>query len=735
MPTRESEQFSREAQEHERRSQLNERLEELMKSGIRMEEIADILDAEDFLYNQEVRSKRHGEVTGFDAERYIDTQIAKEAKLRLPQKVIKTTKTILPPGEGEVITGSGEGMEKKEYIPRTRYFMELMEEMDLEYTLIEGENNEEGNATYIVESEDPEGEWEQYADMTKEKLREMRKNVGGVGLVEWEGKIERWKASVKKFIEIRKIKKQKEKKLLTSVIKKEEKVHTEPEQEENNINESQKEISGSEWIPIIELIDELDASRTVIDNRVDRYKKDKPEWVMRRKNRQIYITPGLAKIIKEEIIQQGEKPPGFLGITEISNETGATYKQVKVAAGKYKKNHPEWFKKVRTGSHLAMHYAPELMKIIRDEIERKKVLREQKEKDKSNWITINRLRSDLDVGYNVVQWRVDKYRETNPEWFVKLPLKGGQMRTHISPELAELIKMEIISQREEYEGWLTRRKINEEYGISYDDINEMVDKYKSSNPEWLKELVTGGGPAEHISPELIKIIVEKYPPKQRSKRKKTNIEVESLDPKEEVPNGWIVKNELAKKLGTRSYGVIDNLVQDVQDKEKEIRTINKYTYYSPEIVDKAVDKYYKIPRASEGWRTRRSIADELGVQEITIKRMIDKYREDQREWFKMGRMQKRSHVHEHLSPELQKIIFDEFKGREYAKPDWLTLSGLAKELGIKPAQIKRNASRVIEEHPELIKKAYHSKRNVERDFILPELQQMIRDELKMKGII
>lgn len=39
----ESEQFAREAQRQEQRSKLNERLEELMKSGIRTEEIADIL--------------------------------------------------------------------------------------------------------------------------------------------------------------------------------------------------------------------------------------------------------------------------------------------------------------------------------------------------------------------------------------------------------------------------------------------------------------------------------------------------------------------------------------------------------------------------------------------------------------------------------------------------------------------------------------------------------------------
>ena len=224
MPT-ESEQFSREAQTQEQRAKLNERLEELMKSGIRTEEIADILDAEEFLYTQEVRSKKGGEVTGFDAKRYIDTQIAKEEKIRLPKKVIKTTKTILPPGEGEVITGSGKGIEEKKYIPRTRYFMELMEEMDLEYTLIEGENtddmmrqgeyipfaipdkqrlvficNEEGNATYVVESDDPEGEWEKYADMTKDELREMRAEVGGVGLVEWGGQAESWKEKIKQIL-------------------------------------------------------------------------------------------------------------------------------------------------------------------------------------------------------------------------------------------------------------------------------------------------------------------------------------------------------------------------------------------------------------------------------------------------------------------------------------------------------------------------------------------------------
>lgn len=595
----ESEQFAQEAQRQEQRSKLNERLEELMKSGIKTEEIADILDADEFLYTQEVRSKKGGEVTGFDAKRFIDTQIAKELKLRLPQRVIKTNKTILPPGEGEIISGSGEGMKEKEYIPRTRYFMELMEEMDLEYTMIEGENtdemmrqreyipfaipekqrlvficNEEGNATYIVASEDPEGEWEQYSEMTKDELREMREEVGGVGFVIWKGKEDKWKGKVKRLIEIKRIRK-----------------HAE-------INEEEKE---------------------------------KIEFA----------------------------PEDWMTLPEVENYIGEQRHNINKITAKYKgdPNMMDKLRKTRGASIPALHYSPELIAIIQHEIKSWNL-----EERPEGWLTAMQLWKSLKVkvGKKKIKNKIEAFRESHPEWFKICKDKTGVPRDHVSPELVQIIKDEIESVEIASEGWITNKELRKVLGVGQYALGTILDKYRSKYSHWIKKLKPRGAGigkginAEHYSPELVQLL--KSGAEDKSEFSKDRGEVPEgwmtlrafADSKDDISRykvKKIMKNQREiNPSWFKKYRSLQGIINE---------------YLSPEFLRYAEEELSKNEVAPEGWLTKNSAKVKLNISHYHLEKGIEKYRKSHPEWFKMYRLPKRGHRLEHLSPELQEKIKEE----------------------------------------------------------------------------
>ncbi len=207
-----------------RKMELNRQVERLLSSGLPVAQIAEIIGAEDYLRVEERRGKPMATV--FDTKRFVNDEVQKLTPLQLPGTILATKQIILPPGEGEIITGSGEGMETKEFIPRTRYLVEILTELKLPYSVISGKNkpgsmrglsyevfllpsiqkivfinNEAENATFIIHQVEDMKEWQELSAMSKEELKKMDDGKR-VSTIVWSNNVKEWKDSVSHALSI-----------------------------------------------------------------------------------------------------------------------------------------------------------------------------------------------------------------------------------------------------------------------------------------------------------------------------------------------------------------------------------------------------------------------------------------------------------------------------------------------------------------------------------------------------
>lgn len=201
------------------KKEVEERIRNLLETNSDLRDVAKFLGAEKYI--RIFPGKRQTVI--FKAKDFISDQIKSQTFLKLPTKFLKTDDVILPPDPGEIITGSGEGMNPKEYIPRSQYLIELLTEMDLDYESTEGENtpnmmrklsyygvvikeinklvlvnNEEGNATFIIHNfEGDFSEAKTYIDMKKSEIKEL----DNFSYIEYHGDKEKWKLAIRDLLE------------------------------------------------------------------------------------------------------------------------------------------------------------------------------------------------------------------------------------------------------------------------------------------------------------------------------------------------------------------------------------------------------------------------------------------------------------------------------------------------------------------------------------------------------
>ena len=100
----------------------------------------------------------------------------------------------------------------------------------------------------------------------------------------------------------------------------------------------------------------------------------------------------------------------------------------------------------------------------------------------------------------------NKYRESNPEWFIIYKSASGIKAEHYSPELVAIIEQEINKYKSAPEGWMTNTEFVRNFKKGKNTIKKIADKYRDSNPEWFKFYLVRGQLREHYSPEFIAVI-------------------------------------------------------------------------------------------------------------------------------------------------------------------------------------------------------------------------------------
>jgi hypothetical protein len=539
------------------RTETNKRLQKLLALHIPLKEIADLLNAEEFLSYQEMGGGKPPLVE-FSAQKFIDREIKKEHPLQLPIDLTKIKEVVLPPDKGEIIQkGKGESIEKKQHIPRSRYLVEVLSELRYPYSVVEGVNrptmmrqesykvfiipaleklvlvnDEEENATFVIHRvADPLKEWPEYAEMTKDEMKSLGK--GKTTIIHYSGSAEDWKVEVKNS-------------LITSPLEK--KVF---------------EKAPEGWRTNSSLATEFGIDFYKIKRIANECLTDHPEWKKMYADTvgklAAHYHPRLVDSIREKINEHSEKASdGWFSAAQLAKEFGSSPRAVKKMAEKYREK-KEWFKMFRGASRSQEweHFHPDLVAILKAE------LNEFVQNPPEGWQMIKDIAVVLRASEQRIKNEISKYRTTNPEWFKRFRGETkGKPGEYVHPQLIEIIKVFLKRSDGALFGngvktddipesstfapadWTSNRPLAVSLGIHKKTTKNIADTFRAEHPEWFKSYINRTGHvSEHYHPDLAKEIAKVVNNRGTP-----------------APEGWKTAANLAEELGV-VWGKIEKKIK------------------------------------------------------------------------------------------------------------------------------------------------------------------------------
>ncbi len=273
------------------------------------------------------------------------------------------------------------------------------------------------------------------------------------------------------------------------------------------------------WMTASGLQNKYGVAWKTVNNFVDQYRETNPEWFRLFRNGTRVAEafhPDLIAIIEEKIVLE-KVPEGWMTASMLISQDGMVWETINNFVNQYRETNPEWFGKFKSGSNITEAFHPELISIIREKIIVEKV--------PENWMTASRLHDQIKVTARIINNFVNKYRETNPDWFGKFR-SGPNITEAFHPDLVNMIK-ENLNIEKIPEGWMTARKLIKHTKSSTPTVNNFVDQYRETNPEWFGKFKSGSNITEAFHPDLVAIF-----------------EKNSII----MPEDWITASKLANKV-------------------------------------------------------------------------------------------------------------------------------------------------------------------------------------------
>lgn len=478
------------------------------------------------------------------------------------------------------------------------------------------------------------------------------------------------------------------------------------------------------WKTANALSNELDASFSAVRKTADSYRESNPEYFSEIKNRRgrayLHYAPELVKIITNRLRSVEKKKEGWKTNTALAKELGVNEYTVKRIADKYRELNPSLFavmqikRTPRISGQMGEHYSPELIELIKKDLG-------SIPKAEGGWITNRQLADELGVADRTVERRVDRYKESNPEWFRFMKDRARRKNEHYSPELVKKIREELISVEHSKDNWKTIGKLSEEQGVSDNTIRRIALKYKSENRYFRKfKDKSTGLISVHYSPELVEIIT-----KNLSDIKKSE-------------TGWKTRGQLAKELGT-DFATIGRMANKYRKSNPEyfgsMKSLTRLNavHYSPELVEIIEKEFKSRIKPNENWKTRSQLAREFNVDFQAVNKIANLYYESNPEYFAILKS-KRGQKDEHCSSQLVRIIEDELNKIKEAKAEkgWKTNGALAEELDVAFITIQSIANQYRQSNPEYFR-IMIDVTGKERDHYSPELVSIIEKKIADKN--
>jgi SNF2 family DNA or RNA helicase/ubiquinone/menaquinone biosynthesis C-methylase UbiE len=411
-------------------------------------------------------------------------------------------------------------------------------------------------------------------------------------------------------------------------------------------------------------------------------------------------------------------PDGWRTIRGLSDELGVAYSLVKRVAELHRDQHPEWFGEYMfrnnngTPVRAARHYSPELTQLVCDTLT-------AIEQAPEGWQANQRASEDIGIAPQTLAISADQYRESNPEWFKQYKSSQGRVFEYYSPELLEVLAHEVNSTKKAEDGWKSNSALARAARASQVTVQEIADRYRSTNPEWFQLLKGPNGRVyEHYHPELV-----------------ATIQTHLLESRDLPPDGWMTSSSLAKQLGV-DRAFIDRVANPYRGEHSEWFQVYTFRstkggrlaeHYSPELVKLVTLETEHILNKSEGWKTCTNLVEDIGFGYQAISRLADRYRSTNPEWFSKLRSNK-GKITEHYAPQLVEIIVDEFSQHELAPEGWTTIGGLASQLGATYKVVHRLVSPYKETLPDFFKDARTVKNQV-LTYLHPKIAQEVTNTI------
>ncbi len=368
-----------------------------------------------------------------------------------------------------------------------------------------------------------------------------------------------------------------------------------------------------------------------------------------------------------------------------------------------KETHPEWFRSFKNKTGMGEYFSPELVSIVREELEKYK-------KAPEGWEVISTLEELTGKSGGFISKTIEPYRETHPEWFKDYLSKRSKILEHYAPELITILKKEFQSYEYAPEGWKTRNSVAKSLNATDFIVQKIVNQFEQIHPELVKDYMTKSGVLTHFSPELILIIEEE------------------LLKEEKAPEGWEVISMLAE-LTDRSPLLIRRTIEPYRETHPEWFKNYKtrsglFEHFSPELVAVIKNEFLKEEKPPEGWMNRNELHDSLGISYKKLNRMVATQKEIHPEWFKF--FKGKALVTEYVSPDAILFFKDIVVKEEEPQKGWMSPGELGDYLKVAFKTIKKVAVEHKKSNPEWYK-LYKSDNANMTEYYSPELVMILED--------
>lgn len=695
------------------RQEASNRISEMLKSGTPLEEIARMVGGEEFL-GYETKG-RQSPVLRFDVEKFIQAEIDTGRFLKLPDQMIQLKRMILPPDEGEIIEGQGGGVEKSLIIPRSKYFTEVLTDLNQNYVVITGRNDqrsmralsyqgfylpelrklglvndEEGNATFILHNIDLSQETlDRVMALSKNQLKNSKEFQ--IDYIRYQGDPVKWKEKISECLTVKK-----------------------------EIGPKSEEVPEG-WLTIYAAASKLGKNYETIKKRVDEYRESNPEWFQKYRSKrgrtEEFLHPDLINNVEQDLKRYTQAPEGWKTNNQIARGMGINFDFAERLIKEFLSGHPDWKANYLTVTgKIAEFYHPELVKLVEEEIKKRP------EAAPTGWVSVGALSGELNSAHSSVKTLADNHRKEHPEWFQNYLGPTKAITEYLHPNLVEIIRNAINSRHEKApEGWVTHNSIISNFNISSTLLDTILKPYKQEHPEWFGKyaLVFNGRvhrKVNYLSPEAVEAV-------------KNYI---SSRP-EKVPDGWLPEKALADKLD-----VATNVITRIKEQFRQTHPewfkeyINEqgrnFEYLHPQLIAQIEKILRSRPdRAPDGWMNNSVIADKLGVVHSTVRGIVDKYRAEHPEWFK-NYQNNANRTSEFYHPDLLAVIRAEIGNRPEPPPaGWMTVHSIAINLGTYFVAIQKIAEKYRSTNPEGFK-LFLDKTKKTAEFLSPDLIQKIQQD-------